>query len=93
MLVGKVHILSWPVRMTRGTLYVPTHVYEMASSHTLLTLNDTANVAATSVTVQPFNKDEFWVILEMAFWMNSECLCQASAERSSVVLLLVTASR
>jgi hypothetical protein len=27
LLVGKVHILSWPVRMTRGTLYVPTHTF------------------------------------------------------------------
>jgi len=64
----------------------------VTTSHTLLTLSDIANVAATSVTVQPFNKYEFWVILEMAFWMNSRCLCQASAERSSDVLLFVTAS-
>ena len=64
----------------------------VTTSHTLLTLSDIANVAATSVTVQPFNKYEFWVILEMAFWMNSGCLCQASAERSSDVLLFVTAS-
>jgi hypothetical protein len=36
---------------------------------------------------------ETLTILEMAFWMNSRCLCQATAERSSVVLLFATASR